>query len=172
MTRLVWSSLLISLFFVSGCGYTQHVKLPNDIKTVAVETFKNEIPPNEQFAYRAGLEIELRNAIVEQFLLDGNLKVVDESEADAVLKGSVISYEQEGLRFDRLESVEEYRLFLVVKFQLIDRRTNKVIIHEPNFSGRAEFFGDRNPSTARRSSANSATVDLAQSLVNRIVEEW
>lgn len=172
MTRLVWSSLLIGLFFVSGCGYTQNVKLPNDIKTVAVETFKNEIPPNEQFAYRAGLEIELRNAIVEQFLLDGNLKVVDESEADAVLKGSVISYEQEGLRFDRLESVEEYRLFLVVKFELIDRRTNKVIIYEPNFSGRAEFFVDRNPSTARRSSANSATVDLARSLVDRIVEEW
>lgn len=172
MSRLSSLILIIGLFFVSGCGYTQDVKLPNDIKTIAVETFKNEIPPSEQFAFRAGLEGELRNALVEQFLLDGNLKVVDESEADAVLKGSIISYEQEGLQFDRLESVEEYRLFLVVRFQLIDRRTNQVIINEPNFSGRAEFFVNRNPSTPRRSSANSATVDLAQSLVDRIVEEW
>ena len=60
--------------------------------------------------------------------------MVDESKADAVLEGSVISYEQEGLRFDRLESVEEYRLFLVVKFKIIDRRTHRVIINEPNFS--------------------------------------
>ena len=134
MSRFLCFILSISLFFISGCGYTQDVKLPHDIKTIAVETFKNEIPPQEQFAYRPGLEIELRNAIVEQFLLDGNLKVVDESEADAVLRGSVISYEQEGLRFDRLESVEEYRLFLVSKFELIDRRTNEVIIYEPNFS--------------------------------------
>lgn len=171
MLRFLCFVLFISLS-VSGCGYTQNVKLPNDIKTVAVETFKNEIPPNEQFAYRPGLEIELRNAIVERFLLDGNLKVVDESEADAVIKGSIISYEQEGLRFDRLESVEEYRLFLVVKFQLIDRRTNQVIINEPNFSGRSEFFVNQNPAAARRSSANSATIDLARSLVDRIVEEW
>ena len=172
MSRILCSAFLAAVLFVSGCGYTQNVKLPGNIKTVAVETFKNEIPPQEQFAYRPGLEIELRNTIVEQFLLDGNVKVVDETEADAILKGSVISFEQEGLRFDRLEDVEEYRLFLVVKFELIDRRTNKIIIREPNFSGRAEFFVDRNPSNARRSSANSATVDLARSLVDRIVEEW
>ncbi len=171
MQRIFWFALL-SLSFVTGCGYSQKVKLPNDIKTISVETFKNEIPPQEQFAYRPGLESELRNAIVERFLLDGNLKVVEPSQADAILKGSIISYEQEGLRFDHLESVEEYRLFLVIKFQLIDRRTNKVIMEESNFSGRADFFVNKNPSAVRRSSANSATVDLARSLVDRIVEEW
>ncbi len=171
MPRIAWF-MLISMSLVSGCGYTQDVKLPNQIKTIAVETFKNEIPPQEQFAYRPGLEIELRNSLVERFLQDGNLRVVDESQADAILKGSIISYEQEGLRFNNLESVEEYRLFLVVKFQLIDRRTNKVIITEPNFSGRAEFFVNRNPANNRRTSANSATFDLSRSLVDRIVEEW
>ena len=164
--------LLLPVFLLSGCGYTQKAKLPGDIKTISIETFKNEIPPQEQFAYRPGLEIELRNQLVERFLQDGNLKVVDETKADAVLTGSVIAYEQEGLRFDRLEDVEEYRLFLVVKFQLIDKRTNRVLINEPNFSGRAEFFVNRNPSTVRRNSANTATFDLAKSLVDRIVEEW
>lgn len=172
LKRILSLALIISIPFISSCGYTQEAKLPNNIKTIAIETFKNEIPPEEQFAYRAGLEIELRNTLVERFLLDGNLKVVDESEADAILTGSIISYEQEGLRFDKLESVEEYRLFLVVKFELIDRRTNKIIIREPNFSGRSEFFVNRNPAVVRRTSANSAVVDLARSLVDRIVEEW
>ena len=172
MTRLSWFTVLVSLCFLSGCGYTQEVKLPSGIKTIAIKTFKNEIPPQEQFAYRPGLEIELTNALIDSFIFDGNLKVVDESKADAVLEGSVISYEQEGLRFDRLESVEEYRLFLVVKFKIIDRRTHRVIINEPNFSGRAEFFVSRNPTSNRKIAANSATFDLAKSLVNRVVEEW
>jgi len=164
--------MLAGVCVLSSCGYTQKAHLPGDIKTIAVPTFKNEIPPSEQFAYHPGLEIELANAIRDRFIFDGNLKVVDESIADAVLVGSVISYEQEGLRFDRLESVDEYRLFLVVKFKLVDRRTKKILIEEPNFSGRSEFFVSRSPNSTRRTSANSATFDLARSLVDRIVEEW
>ena len=163
---------LVAFSPLSGCGYTQEAKLPSGIKTIAIPTFKNEIPPQEQFAYRPGIEIELTNALIDRFIFDGNLKVVDEDKAEAILEGSIISYEQEGLRFDRLESVEEYRLFLVVKFKLIDAKTGKVILEEPNFSGRAEFFVSRNPLSNRRISANTATFDLAKSLVNRIVEEW
>jgi len=163
---------LVAFSPLSGCGYTQEAKLPSGIKTIAIPTFKNEIPPQEQFAYRPGIEIELTNALIDRFIFDGNLKVVDEDKADAILEGSIISYEQEGLRFDRLESVEEYRLFLVIKFKLIDAKTGKVILEEPNFSGRAEFFVSRNPLSNRRISANTATFDLAKSLVNRIVEEW
>jgi outer membrane lipopolysaccharide assembly protein LptE/RlpB len=166
----VFAFLLFSL--LSGCGYTQEAKLPSGIKTIAVPTFKNEIPPQEQFAYRPGIEIELTNAVIDRFIFDGNLRVVDEDKADAILEGAIVSYEQEGLRYDRLESVEEYRLFLVVKFKLIDGKTGAVIMEEPNFSGRAEFFVSRNPLSNRRISANTATFDLARSLVNRIIEEW
>lgn len=172
MARHLWTLIVLSLCLFSGCGYNQKIQLPGDIKTIAVQTFKNEIPPKEQFAYRPGLEVELTNAIIDRLIFDGNLKVVDESKADAVLEGAIISYEQEGLRFDQLESIEEYRLFLVVRFKLIDQRTNQVLIQEPNFSGRAEFFVSRNPTTVRRTAANTATFDLARSLVNRIIEEW
>ena len=172
MGRIARFVALSSFCFLSACGYTQEARLPSGIKTIAVSTFKNEIPPKEQFAYRPGLEIELTNAIIDRFIFDGNLKVVDESKADAVLEGSIITYEQEGVRFDRLESIEEYRLFLVVKFKLTDRRTQQVIIEEPNFSGRAEFFISRSPNAVRRTAANSATFDLARNLVDRIVEEW
>ena len=146
--------------------------MPGGIKTVAVPTFKNEIPPQEQFAHRAGIETELTSAVIDRFIFDGNIKVVDEDKADAILEGSIISYEQEGLRFDSVENVEEYRLFLVIKFKLVDGKTGKVILQEPNFSGRAEFFVSRNPLSNRRQSANAATYDLAKSLVNRIIEEW
>ena len=116
--------------------------------------------------------MELTNAVIDRFIFDGNLKVVEESKADAVLEGAIISYEQEGVRFDQLESIEEYRLFLVIKFKLIDQRNKRILIEEPNFSGRAEFFISRSPASVRRTAANTATFDLARSLVDRIVEEW
>ena len=166
------TGIILVFFCLSGCGYTQQVTLPNNIKTIAIPTFQNKIPPNERYAYRPGLEIELTNAIRDRFIFDGNFKVVDESEADAILKGAIVSYEQEGLRFDQLESVEEYRLFLVVNFELVDRKTKQVIIKEPNFSGQTEFFTSHSPAAVRRTAANSVVVDLARSLVDRIVEEW
>jgi len=164
--------IVVSLGFLSSCGYTQETQLPNDIKTIAVPSFKDEIPPESRFAYRQGLEIEVTNAVIDRFIFDGNLKVVDESKADAVLKGSVTKYEQEGVRFDDLESVEEYRLFLVVSFKLIDQRTDEVLIEESNFSGRAEFFTSRSPANVRRSASSDAVTDLAKGLVDRIVEDW
>ena len=165
-------SVCLLLFSLYGCGYTQHAKLPNDIKTIAIQTFQDEIPPDRRFAYRPGLEIELTNAILDRFIFDGNLKVVDQTRADAVLTGTIIAYEQEGLRFDDLESVEEYRLFLVVSFKLVDQKTKKILIQENTFSGRAEFFTSRAPGATRRIAASDAVTDLAKSLVNRIVEQW
>lgn len=167
------SALLLFFFLIwNGCGYTQKVKLPNDIKTIAIPTFENKIPPNESFAYRPGLEIEITSAVRDRFIFDGNLKVVEETNADAVLRGAVISYEQEGVRFDSFEDVEEYRLYLVVAFELTDRRTGEIIMKEPNFSGQTEFFTARSPAAVRRSAANSVVTDLARAIVDRIVEEW
>ncbi|OGX06537.1 MAG: hypothetical protein A3G87_03585 [Omnitrophica bacterium RIFCSPLOWO2_12_FULL_50_11] len=167
-----WLSVLLYLSLLTGCGYTQQVHLPNDIKTIAVPTFADEIPPQSRFAYRPGLEIELTNAVIDRFIFDGNLKVVDESEADAILKGAVLAYEQEGLRFDDLESVEEYRLFLVVRFELMDQKTGEALITENYFSGQSDFFTSRTPASVRRVAANDAVTDLARNIVNRIVEAW
>ncbi len=164
--------LLASVSLLHGCAYTHETRLPGNIKTIYVPTFKDEIPPEKRYTYQPGLEIEVMNAIIDRLIFDGNVKVVEESQADAVLKGSIVSYEQEGLRFDNFESVQEYRLFLVISFELVDRKTGKVLLKEPNFSGRTEFFTSRTPSNVRRSAANNAVTDLARSLVDRIVEEW
>ena len=172
MIRRMWTGAVLSACLIAGCGYTQQVTLPHNIKTLNIPTFENKIPPTERYAYQPGLEIELTNAVIDRFIFDGNLKVTDESQADAVLKGAIISYEQEGVRFDDLESPDEYRLFLVVSFKLLDRKTGEVILAEPNFSGHTEFFNSRSPAVTRRTAANNVVVDLARSLVDRIVEEW
>ncbi len=117
--QFIFSMCLLSCL-AAGCGYTQHIVLPGGIESIAVPTFKNAIPAERIFTYRAGLEIDLTNAVIKRFNYDGNLKVVSEDKADAKLVGAIISYDQEGLRFTSLDRPQEMRLHLVVDVKLIN----------------------------------------------------
>ena len=163
---------LSALFFVSGCGYTQKAVLPQGVKTIYVETVKNKIPLESVYAYVPGLEMMATNAIIRRLERDGNLRVVKQEEADAVLQCDLISFDQEGVRFSSLERVEEYRLFVVVAMKLLDAKTKHVIWEEPNFSGDSEYFVSSVRSVAREEAAQRAVDRLARNVVDRVVEDW
>lgn len=155
-----------------GCGYTQKTILPRNIKTIHVETVKNKIPVEEVYAYQQGIEMDITNAVIRRLQQDGNLKVVAREQADAVLNMDLLAYEQEGLRFSQLESVEEYRLYIVMGLELVDGRTGDVIWKEPNFTGDTEYFVTDVTSIGEQKASTDATQDLAKNIVNRIVEDW
>ena len=118
-------SLVLIVFFIvvvssfAGCGYTNATQLPPDLRSIYIPTFINAIPLDSTFTYEAGLESRVTNAIINRFIFDGNLKVVDKIErADMVLLGEIIRYEQEPVGFKRDEGVEEYRLFIVTKLTM------------------------------------------------------
>lgn len=168
----VWVLLWVLSAGLSGCGYTNQTVLPRNIKTIAVRTVKNKIPVRQVYAYVPGLEIDITNAVIERLHHDGNLRVTNEDEADAVLDASLIGFEQEGLRFTSLESVEEFRLFIILDLRLLDAKTNEMIWHEPNFSGDTEYFVSDVRSLNREEAAERAIERLARNVVDRIVEDW
>ena len=167
------AALLGTLLYASlGCGYTRKTVLPQEIKTIYVDTVKNAIQLENLFAYQPGLEIDITNAIIRRLQRDGILRVTTRDNADAVLNGKLIAYEQEGLRFTGLESIEEYRLFIVLDLQLVNNKTKEVIWKEPNFSGDAEYFVSSVRSLAREEATHRAVDRLARNVVDRIVEDW
>ncbi|MBU3759147.1 MAG: hypothetical protein FGM27_04380 [Candidatus Omnitrophica bacterium] len=167
------SLMTVFLAAVSGCGYTQKTVLPENIKTVYVDTVKNKIAVTETYAYVPGLEIDITNAVIRRLHKDGNLKVVGEREgADAVLEMDLVSFEQEGLRFSSLESVEEYRMFIVLSMRLIHGATQNVLWEEPNFSGDSEYYVSDVRSLNREEASRRAIDRLARNVVDRIVEDW
>lgn len=168
----ILSFLAAFLIVSSGCGYTRQAALPEGIKTVYVQTVKNKIPVNKIYAYHPGLEMAITNALVKRFRQDGNLQVVDQDKADAILQTELTLFEQEGLRFTSLESVEEYRLVMTVNFKLVDTRSKKIILEETEFTGDAEYFVSEVRSIAREEAANRASEKLARNMVDRIVEDW
>lgn len=171
-TRFLSGVLVVLMAGLAGCGYTTKTVLPRNVKTIYVETVKNKLKAEDIYAYQPGLEMDITNAVIRRLQQDGNLKVVDQQKADAILKTELLSLEQEGLRFDQLESVKEYRLFIVVGLKLVDGKTGETLWEEPNFSGDTEYFVTDVTSLGEQRAALQVVDRLAKNVVDRIVEDW
>ncbi|MBI4431636.1 MAG: LptE family protein [Candidatus Omnitrophica bacterium] len=162
-------TLILSL---SGCGYTNRAILPNNIRSIAVLPFENEIPLQETFTYQSGLEIDVTEKVIDRILFDGNLKVANINKADARLEGKLTNYYQEATRLNSLDGVSEYRLYMVCHLKLIDQRTNALIWEEPSFSGDTEYFVEGADAKPESTAVKAVMEDLAKNIVDRIVEDW
>lgn len=165
---------LLALTQVS-CGYSTRSSLPSDIHTLYVPAFKNSINYTTQTnrsVYLPLLEVKARNAIIDQFLFDGNLKISQSDIADLVLKGELKSYERVGLRYTDNDDVQEYRVIVTVSLEMLNQNTNEIMWKEPSFSGEATFFVSGPQSTSEEEAAEQALLDLAKRVVERTVENW
>ena len=162
----------------SGCGYTTKAILPDNIKTIQIETFKNNIDITKEVSakdkyevYRPNLEVDLRDAIVNRIFLDGNLNVLDKDSADAVLEGEIVQYRKDPLRYEN-EVVQEYRISLVCDVKLIKQKDSKVLFEDTNITGDTTYFTTGTLQKDETTALNDAMADLARRIVNRIVENW
>ncbi len=175
--RLLITGCLL-LVTISGCGYTMQTTLPDNVKTIHVDTFKNNIDITKEVSskdkyevYRPNLEVDLRDAIVNRFFLDGNFKIADKDSADAVLEGQVNQYRKDPLRYQN-EVVQEYRISLVCDFKFIRQKDSKVLLDEKNITGDTTFFTAGTLQKTEESALDDAMSDLARRIINKIVENW
>ena len=150
---------------LAGCGYSLQTTAPHGLKTIYVETFRNQ-------TFEPGLEIELTNEMIDRFLFDGTLQVTSKGKADAVLKGTLTSFVREPLSFTSTEEVEEYRLTLFVDLTLWDNRRQKVFWEEKRFVGDTTFFTTGRLAKSEEKARTEAMKELARRIVDRTVEEW
>jgi len=164
---------------ISGCGYTTRSVLPDNIRSVHVEIFRNKIDITKEISakdpyevYKPDLEVLLRDAIVERIFLDGHLKIASRDTADAILEGDILEYRKDPLRYQN-EEVREYRLSLVVDFRLVrPGNPEQVLIEEKGIIGDTTYFTTGALQKSESEALKLATSDLARRLLNRIVENW
>ncbi|MDD5496155.1 MAG: LPS assembly lipoprotein LptE [Candidatus Omnitrophica bacterium] len=166
-------------FFISGCGYTTRSLLPTKYKTIYVENFTNKIEwlaeqtdQRMYVGYRPGMEIEITNAVINRYLFDGNLSVTQSETPDLILKGALVDYRREPLRYDTNENVEEYRVRLVVDMELIDAKTKNVLWTEKGFAGETTYRTSGSLAKSENTAVRDATNDLATRIVERTIEAW
>jgi len=170
---------LLSVAILSGCGYTTRSMISDKFKTIYVMPFINRVDiTNEADAaskyriYRPMLETEVTRYVNNRYLFDGNLKPVKKELADLILKGEVVEFRKDPLRYLDNDEVSEYRINLVVNISLWDTKEDKLVWQENSFTGDTTYFTSGSQAKAENVAVNDALKDLARRIVERTVEEW
>ncbi len=181
LTRIILLSTLYSLLpaLLTGCGYTTRSMVSDKYKTIHVMPFINKVDiTNEAYTankyriYRPTLETDVTKAVTDRFLFDGGLKPVKEEGADLLLKGELIEYRKDPVRYDDNDNVIEYRINIIVNIILTDNLTSKMVWQENGFTGDASYFTTGTNAKSEDSAINDALSDLAARIVERTVEQW
>ncbi len=164
---------------IAGCGYTTRSMISNQYRTIYIKPFVNKVNitsdvyiGDQYRVYRPMLESDVTRAVTNKFLFDGNLKPVNQEMADLVLKGDLVQFRRDPLRYTDSNDVAEYRINIVVNISLWDNRENKMLWEENNFTGDADYFTTGALAKSEDSAVTNATNDLARRIVERAVEQW
>jgi outer membrane lipopolysaccharide assembly protein LptE/RlpB len=168
---------------LAGCGYTTRSMIQDKFKTIYVAAFVNKTDitqevyaANKYRIYRPMIETDITRAVIDRYLFDGNLKPQDEGTADLILKGELVEFRKDPLRYNENDEVTEYRLNLVVNLSLWDKAENALIWEEKNFTGSTTYFTNFATGDVTKKSEdtaiNDALKDLARRIVERTVEQW
>lgn len=84
--------------------------------------------------------IKVRNAVINRFLFDGNLKIADADKADLVLKGQLLSYDRSALRYTDNGDVQEYRVHITVSLEMHNAQNDVAAWMEAGFVGKRRIL--------------------------------
>lgn len=180
MVLFVVCSLWSVVFLLSGCGYTTRSAISSKYRTIYITPFINKIDitqeadaGNKYVIYRPQIETDVTRRVVNRFLFDGNLKPVKEETADVILKGEVVEFRKDPVRYaSNEEDVEEYRVNLIVNISLWNRIDNKLIWEENRFTGQTSYFVTGNQAITEAQAVTNSLDDLGRRIVERAVESW
>ncbi len=157
---------VISLFILlcGGCSYySVSGSLPSHIKTVAVPLFENE---TVEIDIVEGITSEVIDAIIK----DGNMKVVSEFQADAIVDGTIIDIIEEADTFSKDEQADQFKIRVFAEVQFFDRKKNNVIWEEKRMEGWARF--DASDVSSRELGIEEALEMLAKEIIDKTVSGW
>ncbi len=162
-----------------GCGYTTHSMISSKFKTIHIIPFVNKIDiiqednvGNKYKVYKPLLETDITKAVNNKYIFDGNLKSVKKESADLILKGELVEFRRDPLRYNDNDDVAEYRLNLVVNISLWDNKEDKLVWEEKGFTGSTSYFTEGQFVKSETIAINDTINDLARRVVERTVQQW
>ena len=130
--------LLTGVLAVSACAYSFSSGLPSHIRTVAVPVFANE---TSEF----GVAEEITDQLVTALVRDGTLRVVsDETDASAVIIGTVRTYAEQPSGYTRDERVEQYSIRITITVRFYDQVRDEVLWESERVFG-TSLYENRGP---------------------------
>ncbi|MBM3307070.1 MAG: LptE family protein [Candidatus Eisenbacteria bacterium] len=156
------------LLVLTGCshyGFSPAVRAGGP-RTVAVPVLANE-------TIEYGAEEGVTSAIIAALTENNAMRVVPESEAEAIVRGSVTLYERPVLSYDAAGNPREYRVRVAASLSYDDRRSGTTI-----WSGTVEGWGvyalsgEGGGLTTEEQARAAAFEMLSEELLSKTVQGW
>lgn len=158
------------MLLCGGCGYTTSTGLlPTHLKTVAIPVFENSTTEYT-------LEQEITDAVIQRFVNDNRLKIVDERTADAVVNGRIIHYRNSvfGIATDQ-SLAQEYRVTITVQVSFRDRVKNREMWSEASLTRTSNYYVQDVPGQTAKTELDGrkeAIDKIADEILARSVQTW
>jgi hypothetical protein len=148
---------------ISGCGpYSFSPSGRQAYTSIAVPLFENQ-------SREYGIRELLTEGVINGFIQDGTLPVVNERRAEAVLRGTVLAYARQPYTYKADETVQEYRVLITIQVRLEDPVRRSVIWEETQLVQWGDFQADTESEDEGKIRAISK---LTEDIVNRTVRSW
>ncbi len=152
-----------------GCAYTTRLSsLPPHLKTVAIPVFENG---TNQYT----LEQDLTTAVVERFVADNHLRIVDERSANAVIKGRITLYRNSVFGISPQNLAQEYRVTIAVSVVFKDQVKNRELWSDASLVKTANYYVQNVPGHAASTELEGrkqAIDKIADEILTRSVQGW
>ena len=169
--KILFFGLLLLICQTLACGYAfrhQQSNLPADVKTIALPVFGNRT--NE-----LRLEALLTEQIRMQFTRSQILKLVPESQADVILKGTIVRVSSTDVALTERVTSQDQRVYLTVSAQLFRPATNEILWQgtlTQDRTYRIDDIDNYSTESARREAFREAGKALYQTLHDYVLQNF
>ena len=153
-----------------GCGYsTSPALLPSHLKTIAIPVFENE---TSEYTLEQGIT----DAVVQRFVADNHLKVVDERVANSEIKGVIKVYRNAVFGISAgAQRAQEYRVTIQVAVVFKDLVKNREIWRDDALERTANYYVTDVPGQTAKTELDGrkeAITKIADEILSRSVQGW
>ncbi len=152
-----------------GCAYTTSTALlPSNLKTVAVPVFENATTEYT-------LQQEITDAVLQRFVQDNHLKVVNERSADCVLSGKIVAYKNSVFGFSTQNRAQEYRVTITVSVVFKDQLKNREMWRDDAMIKTANYYVQDVPGQTAKTELDGrkeAIQKIADEVLSRSTQGW
>jgi len=153
---------LVLAALAGGCAYTVRSTLPSHLKTLAIPVFQNN-------TVEFGLADDITQSLVNGFLTDRSLRIAQERDANAVLRGSVVAYKNQVFGYTTTERATEYEIVLTVSVTFRDMVKNRDLWKDDALTVRTTYNVTAVSATQPAQTEADGRKDVIQKLTDRIV---
>ena len=162
--------LVIYCLFFSGCGY--HLvgtgnALPKHIKTIHIPVFENTSSQPE-------IHRQLTSFVLQSFISDGRLKIVNKDEADLIVDATLSYYNLRNVAFSSQDLVSDIIIELEIDLKVTDQVKSEIFLKKKlkqqwDYKSTPDLA---NTETARLEALDQAYIDFGNRLVSLIIDQF